>query len=140
MNAWVKKVLALAKIAQMHTNAAHDGFSDVIVGKWQYIMRTIEDAGGLLHPIESIYEKLIPALILVETTVYPKLENYFPYQHVNAVVKTLSFIFQLENSERERNDFIDKDYRNLSNVKCAIIHAIFPADDIFVHGLCVRLF
>ena len=72
VNAWVKNVLALAKIAKMHTHVAHDAFSHVIVGKWQYIMRTIEDAGGLLHPIESIYEKLIPALILVETTVYTK--------------------------------------------------------------------
>ena len=52
MNAWVKKVSALVKIAKMHTHAAHDAFSNVIVGKWQYIMRTIEDDGGLIHPIE----------------------------------------------------------------------------------------
>ena len=56
----------------MHTHVAHDAFSHVIVGKWQYIMRTIKDDGGLVHPIQAKYEKLIPALILVETTVYTK--------------------------------------------------------------------
>ena len=41
------------KIAEMHPRAAYATFFHVIVGKWQYIMRTIEDVGGLLHPIEE---------------------------------------------------------------------------------------
>ena len=58
MNACVEEILALAKIAEIHPHAAYAAFSHVIMGKWQYIMRTIEDVGGLLHPIEeAIYEE-----------------------------------------------------------------------------------
>ena len=63
MDTCVEEILTLAKIAEMHPHAAYAAFSHVIMGKWQYIMRTIEDVGGLLHPIEeAIHEKLIPAL------------------------------------------------------------------------------
>ena len=63
MDTCVEEILTLAKIAEMHPHAAYAAFSHVIMGKWQYIMRTIEDVGGLLHSIEdAIYEKLIQAL------------------------------------------------------------------------------
>ena len=36
-----------------HAAFSHVAFSHVIMGKWQYIMRTIKDVGGLPHPIEE---------------------------------------------------------------------------------------
>ena len=58
VDTWVEEIFALAKIAEMHPHVAYAAFSHVIMGKWQYIMRTIEDVGGLLHPIEeAIYEE-----------------------------------------------------------------------------------
>ena len=39
----VDEISALAKIAEMHPHAAYAAFTHVIMGKWQYIMQTIDN-------------------------------------------------------------------------------------------------
>lgn len=60
---WKEEIEALAKIAEIYPHAAYAAFIHSIKGKWQFIMRTVENIDKLFEPIEEIIvEKLIPAL------------------------------------------------------------------------------
>ena len=60
---WKEEIEALVKIAEIYPHAAYAAFIHSIKGKWQFIMRTVDNVGKLFQPIEDIItEKLIPAL------------------------------------------------------------------------------
>jgi hypothetical protein len=45
---------ALVKIAEIYSHAAYAAFIHSIKGKWQFIMRTVDNVGKLFQPIEDI--------------------------------------------------------------------------------------
>jgi hypothetical protein len=58
---WKEEIEALVKIAEIYPHAAYAAFIHYIKGKWQFIMRTVDNVGKLFQPIEDIItEKLIP--------------------------------------------------------------------------------
>ena len=60
---WKEEIEALVKIAEIYPHAAYAAFIHSIKGKWQFIMRTVDNVGKLFQPIEDIItEKLVPAL------------------------------------------------------------------------------
>ena len=63
MEEWSEEILKLAKIAEIYPQSAYAAFTHGIVGKWRYTMRTNQNIGALLQPLEdAINENLIPAL------------------------------------------------------------------------------
>jgi hypothetical protein len=60
---WKEEIEALVKIPEIYPPAAYAAFIHSIKGKWQFIMRTVDNVRKLFQPIEDIItEKLIPAL------------------------------------------------------------------------------
>jgi hypothetical protein len=60
---WKEEIEALVKIAEIYPHTAYAAFIHSIKGKWQFIMRTVDNVGKLIQPIEDIItEKLVPAL------------------------------------------------------------------------------
>ena len=60
---WVAKISALADLALTQPHAAYAAFVHGFIGKFKYIMRTIDDISVLFEPLEAaIHQKLIPAL------------------------------------------------------------------------------
>ena len=60
---WVKEIELLSTIAEIYPHAAYTAFTRVIIGKWQYLMRTIGSIGEMFQPLEiAISAKFIPAL------------------------------------------------------------------------------
>ena len=60
---WEEEIDMLSKIAEMYPHAAYTAFTRAIMGKWKYLMRTIDGIGNMLQPLEkAISAKFIPAL------------------------------------------------------------------------------
>lgn len=58
---WSEDILKLAKIAEIYPQSPNAAFTHGIVGKWKYTMRTNQNIGTLLQPLEdTINENLIP--------------------------------------------------------------------------------
>ena len=63
VEAWKEEIETLAKIAEIYPHAAYAAFIHSVKGKWQFVMRTIENIEKLFQPIEEIIiDKFIPAL------------------------------------------------------------------------------
>ena len=59
----VRGDLKLAKIAEIYPRSAYAAFTHGIVEKWRYTMRTNQNIGALLQPLEdATNENLIPTL------------------------------------------------------------------------------
>ena len=60
---WVGEVTQLAEIARSEPHCAYTAFRHSLVGKWQYLSRTIAGIESLLQPLEdAIRQCFIPAL------------------------------------------------------------------------------
>ena len=60
---WKEEIEVLSKIAEIYPHAAYAAFIHSIKGKWQFVMRTMNNIEELFQPIEDIItEKFIPAL------------------------------------------------------------------------------
>ena len=60
---WEEEIDMLSKIAEMYPHAAYTAFTRAIMGKWKYLMRTIDGIGNMFQPLEkAISAKFIPAL------------------------------------------------------------------------------
>ena len=60
---WVGKMTRLAEIARLEPHCAYAAFRHSLVGKWQYLSRTIAGIESLLQPLEdAIRQCFIPAL------------------------------------------------------------------------------
>ena len=60
---WKEEMEALVNIAEIYPHAAYAAFIHSIKGKWQFIMRTVDNVSKVFQPIEDIItEKFIPAL------------------------------------------------------------------------------
>jgi hypothetical protein len=63
IDVFVNEIEDLAKIAEHYPQSAYAAFSHCIMGKWRYLMRTVEDIDSLFEPLEdSINQVFIPAL------------------------------------------------------------------------------
>ena len=63
IEAWKEEIETLAKIAEIYPHAAYAAFIHSVKGKWQFVMRTVENIEKLFQPIEEIIiDKFIPAL------------------------------------------------------------------------------
>ena len=63
INEWEEEIGMLSKIAEMYPHAAYTAFTRAIMGKWKYLMGTIDGIGNMLQPLEkAISAKFIPAL------------------------------------------------------------------------------
>ena len=60
---FVEEIENLSQIAERYPQSAYAAFTHCIMGKWRYIMRTIEDIDTLFQPLEDVItQTLIPAL------------------------------------------------------------------------------
>ena len=60
---FVEEIENLAKITECRPQSAYAAFSHCIMGKWRYIMRTIEDIDILFQPLEDVISQtFIPTL------------------------------------------------------------------------------
>ena len=60
---WDEEIMTLSKIAESYPHTAYTALSRVIIGKWQYLMRTVCDVGEMFQVLENrIANNFIPAL------------------------------------------------------------------------------
>ena len=60
---WTAEISALSTIAHTHPHAAYTAFVHGVIGRWQYLMQTINNTSPLFQPLEdAIIQQFIPAL------------------------------------------------------------------------------
>ena len=60
---WDEEIMTLSKIAESYPHTAYTALSCVIIGKWQYLMRTVCDVGEMFQVLENrIANNFIPTL------------------------------------------------------------------------------
>ena len=60
---WSEKIRALSNFAQAHPHSAYTAFTNGVIHKWNFLMRTAKSIGDLPEPVEdAIHQFLIPAL------------------------------------------------------------------------------
>ena len=60
---WVNEIESLTEIARTHPHAAYAAFVHGAIGRWLYLMRTINISSSIFQPLEEvIHHKFIPAL------------------------------------------------------------------------------
>ena len=60
---WTAEISALSTLAQSQLHAAYAAFVHGVVGRWKYVMRTINNTSSLFQPLENaIHQQFIPAL------------------------------------------------------------------------------
>ena len=51
---FVEEIEILSKIAEQYPQSAYAAFSHCIMGKWRYLMRTVENIDTLFQPLEDV--------------------------------------------------------------------------------------
>ena len=60
---WVNEIESLTAIARTHPHAAYTAFVHGAIGRWLYLMRTIEISSSIFQPLEDvIHHQFIPAI------------------------------------------------------------------------------
>ena len=60
---WVNEIESLTAIAHTHPHAAYAAFVHGVIGRWLYLMRTINISSSIFQPLEdAIHHQLIPVL------------------------------------------------------------------------------
>ena len=60
---WVSEIECLTAIARTYPHAAYTAFVHGVIGKWLYLMRTIDLSSSIFQPLEdAIHHKFIPVL------------------------------------------------------------------------------
>ena len=60
---WAKQVLNLTLIAKTQPHAAYSAFTHGLIGRWNFLLRTVKEISHLLAPLEKVVrQQFIPAL------------------------------------------------------------------------------
>ena len=63
MEKWVNEIESLTAIARTHPHAAYTAFVLGVIGRWLYLMRTINISSSIFQPLKDvIHHQLIPVL------------------------------------------------------------------------------